>query len=98
MECLHHLVSSQGAAVTDRSVPPSLNLGLTITQLGGDSMAAMRISSLIQERFSVELSVQYLLEHPLTEVYQLLLLPPQHPRSAPHLHMLRDVVFRYIIS
>lgn len=84
LDCLHYLLASRGVMEPGPSAPPSLSLSLTITQLGGDSLVAMRLSSLVQEKFSIELSAQFLLQRPLIDVYQLLLsslLPSkQHPR------------------
>ena len=45
-----------------------LDLSLTLTQLGGDSMLAMRISSWLLEHFSVEVSAEIFLRTPLHDV------------------------------
>ena len=85
MECLRHLLSTQGVAVSGPTTSPPLSLSLTLTQLGGDSLAAMRISSLIQEAFCTDVSAQFLLKHALIDVYHLILsqlLPSQQPRYA----------------
>ena len=83
IDCLRHLLSSQGAAVASSSAPPPISLSLTLTQLGGDSLTASRISSLIQEAFCGDVSAQFILKHPLNDVYHLLLsqlLPSQYTR------------------
>lgn len=48
--------------------PSPLDLSLTLTQLGGDSLAAMHLSSLLLEQLSVEVPAAVLLQTPLHDI------------------------------
>lgn len=50
----------------------TINLLLSLTQLGGDSMSAMRLSNLINSHFSVEISAQAIIKLPLVEILQII--------------------------
>ena len=47
-----------------------LNMKLTLTQLGGDSLVAMSLSNLLLEQLLVTVSAVYILKHPIIELFQ----------------------------
>lgn len=53
-------------------VEPSkpLNMKLTLTQLGGDSLVAMSLSNLLLEQLIVTVSAVYILKHPIIDLFQ----------------------------
>lgn len=53
---------------------PTLDLSLTLMQLGGDSLAATRFSFLLQESFSLSVSASELLRATLGDIFKLVLM------------------------
>lgn len=49
----------------------SAHCSATLTELGGDSLTAMRLSGLLKEHFSAEISAQVILTHSLQQLLQL---------------------------
>ena len=49
---------------------PEKILNLSFTQLGGDSIAAMRLASLIEEHFNRQIAVQAIMAEPLQNIFQ----------------------------
>ena len=69
----------------DASCPeaPTMDLSLTLAQLGGDSLAATRLSFLLQESFSVSVSASELLSVGLGEVLKQVRVKKGLPASLP---------------
>lgn len=55
---------------------PKTVLNISFTQLGGDSIAAMRLVSLIEEHFNRHVSVQAIMAEPLQHILQLVVNKP----------------------
>ena len=58
---------------TDITPSSTLNLTLTLSQLGGDSLTAMHLSNLIQDELAVNISASVLLKQPLLNTFQYVL-------------------------
>ena len=62
---------------------PTLDLSLTLSQLGGDSLAATRLSFLLQESFSVSVSASELLSVCLGDIFKQVQVKKGLPASLP---------------
>ena len=62
---------------------PILDLSLTLAQLGGDSLAATRLSFLLQESFSVSISASELLSVCLGDIFKQVRVKKGLPASLP---------------
>ena len=76
---------SDGDRGDDASHPeaPTMDLSLTLAQLGGDSLAATRLSFLLRESFSVNISASELLSIGLGEVLKQVRVKKGLPASLP---------------
>jgi long-chain acyl-CoA synthetase len=59
--------------LSDSSLGHQLDLNLTLTQLGGDSLTAMRLSNAIEDQASVSIPAVAILNQPLTSVFELVI-------------------------
>ena len=70
MEYFQHQLSSD--STSDQSSEAAEHTNSTITQLGGDSLTAMRLSELLKEHLSIDISAQTILSQPLGSVLEMI--------------------------
>ena len=93
----------QTLAKSSTSAPPSplpANvLTLSFTQLGGDSIAAMRLAGLFDEHFNRVVSVQAIMTEPLQNILQLVLIKAHGVEvQTPSIDWSKEIVLDFINS
>lgn len=65
-------LNSRGIIKQNGYPQPSLplDMSLSLTQMGGDSLSAMHLSNLLKQQLSVELSAHVILKQPLCNIFQ----------------------------
>ena len=65
-------LNSRGITKQNGYPQPSLplDMSLSLTQMGGDSLSAMHLSNLLKQQLSVELSAHVILKQPLRSIFQ----------------------------
>ena len=77
---------------------PQIELTISFTQLGGDSIAAMRLASLIEEHFNRQISVQAIMAEPLQNILQLVVNKPLNLIESCSINWSKDVSLNFIIQ
>ena len=72
-------IANISAQILTKDLPqplPKITLTVSFTQLGGDSIAAMRLASLIEEHFNRQISVHTIMAEPLQNILRLIVNKP----------------------
>lgn len=76
---------------------PETVLTMSFTQLGGDSIAAMKFASLIEEHFNRQVSVQAIMVEPLQNILQLVVNKPiSFDASSPSINWSKEVLLDFV--